>query len=110
MTVFLHFLAILGACALLIGLFIAFVTWAASRLDRAENAASGFQRHEPYVEPPAPYTSRTELADDFLLGDFPQAGVDRLLADIAKSRTEEADPTSPTRLRPTIPAQRKEQP
>lgn len=103
MTVFLTFLAILGACALLLGLFIVAVAWSASRLDRAENAASGFQRDEPYTDKYA------READRWPASDFEQAGFDRLQADIDQARAEAADPTSPTRLR-HIPAQRKEQP
>ena len=100
MTVFLTFLAILGACAL--GLFIVAVTWAAGRLDRAENAASGFQRDEPYTDQYAREANRWP-ANDF----DPAAGLARLRADIEAARAED-DPTSPARRRPTIPAQRKE--
>lgn len=99
MNPILTFLIVLGACSLGLGLFIVAVTWAAARLDRAENAASGFQRHEPYTEV-------TETDSSALRGDFDeQAGLDRLRAEVEAARA--ADPTAPANLRP-IPGQRKE--
>lgn len=81
MSVFLNFLIILGACALGLGFVVVLVAWAASRLDVAENAASGFQRHEPYTDQQAREANRWPVND--------------------------YDPTAPARLRP-IPGQRKE--
>jgi hypothetical protein len=96
-------LTILACVPVAAWLILRFDTW----LDRADNAASGFQRDVPYVEPPAAYTAKTETADDFLRGDFdPRASLDRLRADIDAARTEADDLTSPARLRP-IPGQRK---
>jgi hypothetical protein len=109
MNPILVFLIVLGACALGLGLFIALVAWAASRLDRANTAASGFQRDEPYTDPQARDANRWPVNDYKAAEVEPFADrAARLISILDAQQAEAADPTAPANLR-HIPGQRKEQ-